>query len=91
MGNCLTLAGPGWIALGQKPANARNLLALENLPADSQLIWLGKGPDQLLACYYARGITNPGCGGSEGYRFVRKGEQWTSQGQVMDFCDNGPS
>jgi hypothetical protein len=88
---CIKLAGPGWIPMNQPPPNATQLLAQENLPADSQLVWLAKGPQQLLACYFARGITNPGCGGSDAYKFALKDGNWTSQGQMMDFCDNGPS
>ena len=88
---CTKLAGPGWMPLGQPPANATQLLELENLPADSQLVWLGKGPEQVVACYYARGLTSPGCGGSDAYKFVQKNGHWTSQGQLLDFCDTGPS
>ena len=88
---CIQLAGPGWTTLGEPPPNAAQLLASENLPADSQLVWLHKGSQQLLACYYARGLTNPGCGGSDAYKFVQKDGRWTSQGQLLDFCDTGPS
>ena len=91
VGGCSALAGPGWSTLSQPPANATQLLELENLPPDSQLVWLSKGPQQMLACYYARGLTSPGCGGSSAYKFVEKDGRWTSQGQLMDFCDTGPS
>jgi hypothetical protein len=89
--DCTSLAGPGWKRMSQPPPNARDLLALENIPADNQLMWLSKGPQQVIACYYARGITNPGCGGSSAYKFVQKDDHWTSQGQLLDFCDTGPS
>ncbi len=89
--NCTTLAGPGWKPLSQPPAVATQLLAQENLPADTQMVWLSKGPEQLVACYYARGMTSPGCGGSEAYKFLQKDGRWTSQGQLLDFCDLGPS
>ena len=88
---CTTLAGPGWEALSQPPPNAAQLLALENLPADSQLVWLSKGKEQLLVCDYARGTTSPGCGGSTAYTFAHKDGRWSSRGQINDFCDNGPS
>jgi hypothetical protein len=88
---CSKLAGPGWSTLSRPPANAAQLLELENLPADRDLVWLSKGDDHLLMCDYARGITSPGCGGSSGYEFQRKGERWVSRGQINDFCDTGPS
>ena len=89
--NCTKLAGPGWSPMSQPPPNAMQLLAQENLPADSQMVWLSKGPEQVVACYYARGLTSPGCGGSDAYKFVQKDGRWTSQGQLLDFCDTGPS
>lgn len=91
VGKCLTLAGPGWTALSEPPPNAAQLLALENLPADSQLVWLARDKDRLLVCDYARGITSPGCGGSMGYEFKEKDGRWTSRGQLNDFCETGPS
>jgi hypothetical protein len=91
IGKCSALAGPGWEALNQPPPNAAQLLALENLPADSQLVWLSRGREQLLVCDYARGTTSPGCGGSTAYTFAQKDGHWTSRGQINDFCDNGPS
>jgi hypothetical protein len=88
---CSQLAGPGWTTLDQPPPQASELLALENLPADSRLVWLAKGQDRLMVCDYARGLTSPGCGGSSGYEFSRKDGRWSSRGQVNDFCDTGPS
>lgn len=88
---CTELAGPGWSALSQPPANAAQLLELENLPADERLVWLAKGSDNLMVCDYARGTTSPGCGGSSGWTFVKKNDRWSSHGQVNDFCDTGPS
>ena len=87
---CTKLAGPGWTALGQPPPEAKELLGLENLPADSELVWLSKGADQRLVCSYARGMTSPGCGGSVAYSFVRKNGQWASRGQLFDVCETGP-
>lgn len=91
VGKCSTLAGPGWTVLSQPPANAAGLLALENLPADRDLVWLAKGEDRLMMCDYARGITSPGCGGSTAFEFAKKDGRWTSRGQINDFCDTGPS
>lgn len=88
---CSTLAGPGWSALSQPPANARELLALENLPADRDLVWLSKGQGHLMMCDYARGITSPGCGGSTAFEFAQKDDgRWSSRGQINDFCESGP-
>lgn len=90
VGKCSTLAGPGWSALSQPPSNAAQLLALENLPADRDLVWLSRGQDRLMMCDYARGLTSPGCGGSTAYEFQQQGGRWVSRGQINDFCDTGP-
>jgi hypothetical protein len=84
---CSQLAGAGWTLLGQPPVEAKLMLAQENLPNDSQLVWLHKGKEQVIACYYARGMSNPSCGGSVAYKFVQKDGAWAAQGQSMDFCD----
>jgi len=88
--DCTRLAGPGWTRLDQPPANAAQLLGQENLPADSQLIWLAKGGDHLLVCNYAHSLITPGCGGSSAYEFALKDGRWTSRGQLLDECDLRP-
>lgn len=88
--DCTKLAGAGWTTLGQPPPNAEQLMALENIPTDSQTVWLSKGQDKLLACYYARGLTSPGCGGSSAYEFQQKNGRWSSRGAFLDTCELGP-
>jgi hypothetical protein len=85
--DCSKLAGPAWTALNQPPPNASQLLGMENLPTDSQLVWLAKGSDHLLVCNYAHSLVTPGCGGSSAYEFVLKDGRWVSRGQLLDECD----
>lgn len=88
--DCSRLAGPGWTPLSAPPPESAELLRLENLPPDRELVWLGQGPDKVMVCNYARGLTSPGCGGSKAYEFVRQGNRWVSRGALLDFCDAGP-
>lgn len=85
--DCSRLAGPGWTRLNQAPPNGDALLELESLPADNQTLWMSKGPDKLLACYYARGLTSPGCFDSRAYVFERSNGRWRSKGALLDTCE----
>lgn len=88
--DCTKLAGPGWSVLKQPPANAQDLLNTQSLPGDAGIIWLARGDDHLMACYYATSLTNPACGGSRAYEFAQAKGRWTSRGTLLDFCDNNP-
>jgi hypothetical protein len=89
--DCTKLAGPGWTQLSQPPAEAGQLLALENLPTGSSVIWLGNGADKVMICDASAGMIVPGCGGSKAYEFVRKDGRWVSRGTLLDFCENLPN
>jgi hypothetical protein len=88
--DCKALAGPGWSVLPQPPANAPQLLEMENLPVLQEQIWLGKGSDRVMVCNYAHSLVIPGCGGSNGYEFLQKDGKWVTRGALVDFCDNNP-
>ena len=85
--DCSKLAGPGWTRLNQTPSNGNQLLELESLPPDNQTLWMSKGPDKLLACYYARGLTSPGCFDSRAYVFEQSNGRWRSKGALLDTCE----
>ncbi len=84
--SCKTLAGPGWSTLQKPPANAAELLQLENLPGGSEVTWLANGSDRLLACYYAPGLNNPSCGGTTAYEFAAKDGHWASRNLRSEVC-----
>ena len=83
---CSDLAGPGWTPLAAPPANAADLLALENLPGGSEVIWFANGPQRALACYYAAGLNNPSCSGTTAYEFAEKDGQWASRSLRSEVC-----
>lgn len=85
--DCSKLAGPGWTRLNQAPPNANQLLELESLPADGQTLWMSKGPNKVLACYYDRGLTSPGCFDSKAYVFEQSNGRWRSKGALLDTCE----
>jgi hypothetical protein len=83
---CSDLAGPGWTPLAAPPANAADLLALENLPGGSEVTWFANGPQRALACYYATGLNNPSCGGTTAYEFAEKDGHWVSRSLRSEIC-----
>lgn len=85
--DCSTLAGPGWTRLRQPPANAGQLLVLESLPPGGDTLWMSKGPNKLLACFYSRGMTSPGCFDSRAYVFEQNNGSWRSKGALLDTCE----
>ena len=88
--DCSRLAGPGWAPLAAPPAAAGEILALENLPPASNLVWLSKGPDHVMVCDYSSGLVTPACGGSKAYEFAHDSSgKWVSRGAMIDFCDEG--
>ncbi len=80
------MAGPGWSLLATPPENGRALLAHTEFAGESGVIWLGKGQDRVMACVYGHGLTNPGCGGSQGVEFQQQNGEWKSKGVIMDVC-----
>lgn len=90
--SCKAIAGPGWQLSGQAPANAGELLGMQGVTDTRDLIWLhkddGKGNDKIMGCHYKSGLIYPGCSGSVGYVFEKRGTGWKSDGVVMDACDD---
>lgn len=87
---CESMAGPGWTPLATAPANGRELLSRTEFAGESDLVWLGKGDDRLIACVYGHGLTNPGCGGSQGVEYQRSDGVWQSKGVLLDVCKTPP-
>jgi hypothetical protein len=90
LSGCKDMAGPGWAPLGTAPADGRTLLSRTEFAGESGVIWLGRGDDHLMACVYGHGLTNPGCGGSQGVEFQKQNGQWQSKGVIMDVCHTPP-
>jgi hypothetical protein len=88
---CESMAGPGWTPLAKAPADGRALLSRTEFAGETDIIWLGKGDDHLLACVYGHGLTNPGCGGSQGVEYQRENGLWQSKGVLMDVCKTPPT
>jgi hypothetical protein len=83
---CTKLAGAGWTPIAA-PANAANLLALENLPSQD-VTWLADGSGRTMACLYAASLTDPSCGGSTAYVFEQKGGRWQLRDMLVDQCND---
>jgi len=84
---CKSIAGSGWAWMGVPPSDAAQLLSLQGVPENNSIIWLGKGPNHVLACSYQAGLINPGCSSSQAYEFVRDSQGWKSKGILLSACD----
>lgn len=84
--DCQKLAGPGWTELSKAPANAPDLLMLQNLPTGIDAVWLAKGPSRVMACVYSPPMNNPGCSNSTAYVFANEQGRWRFDNMLVDTC-----
>lgn len=85
--DCESIAGDGWSVLKQPPQDAAQLLSLQGVPVNDTIVWLGKGPDHLVACNYQIGLISPGCSSSRAYEFARDSKGWESKGVLLSACN----
>ncbi len=85
--DCESIAGAGWTVLNAPPADATQLLSLQGVPVNDSIVWLGKGPNHVLACNYQIGLVSPGCSNSRAYVFERGHQGWKSNGILLSACN----